>query len=83
MGWRCFGRGQGQEQRVHQGNDVFYSEFETDLQSGLDLTPKFSFQCEENHGTFVRETQCVFLDDGDNPIPDSPEEKPTRSRLSR
>lgn len=32
---------------------------------------------------FVRETQLVFLDDSDNPIPESPDEKPARSRLSR
>uniref|UniRef100_A0A6B2EBH0 Dynactin subunit 1 n=1 Tax=Phlebotomus kandelakii TaxID=1109342 RepID=A0A6B2EBH0_9DIPT len=40
------------------------------------------FTCPENHGTFVRPSQLVVLDDSGNPMEDtSPEEKP-RSRLS-
>ncbi|XP_059611897.1 dynactin subunit 1 isoform X3 [Phlebotomus argentipes] len=40
------------------------------------------FTCQENHGTFVRPSQLVVLDDSGNPMEDtSPEEKP-RSRLS-
>ncbi|CAO1413154.1 unnamed protein product [Diamesa hyperborea] len=42
------------------------------------------FTCPDNYGMFVRESQCIFLDDAGNPIQDlgSPEEKTTRSRLS-
>ncbi|XP_070497434.1 dynactin subunit 1 isoform X4 [Chironomus tepperi] len=39
------------------------------------------FSCQDSYGMFVRDTQCIFLDDSDNPILDSPDEKP-RSRLS-
>ncbi|KAL7049117.1 hypothetical protein ACKWTF_003606 [Chironomus riparius] len=39
------------------------------------------FSCQDSYGMFVRDTQCIFLDDADNPILDSPDEKP-RSRLS-
>lgn len=48
------------------------------------------FQCEENHGMFVRSSQLIFLDENGIPIPDAnkepatPEEKPRSiSRLSR
>ncbi|KAG5677570.1 hypothetical protein PVAND_007319 [Polypedilum vanderplanki] len=40
------------------------------------------FSCPDNYGMFVRDTQCLHLDDSDNPILDSPEEKPRSSRLS-
>lgn len=42
------------------------------------------FTCADNHGMFVRVANLNPIDDAGNPIEvQSPDEKPTRSRLSR